>query len=150
MQLAQAVELLYERLDCMNVACVDRFASWFAYHLSNFQFKWSWEEWSNCLNMDPLHPKPKFIRETLVRCMRLSYYQRVLDVIPDSFKSLAPEEPRPYNKYNAESTLPGAKDAHLLLAEIRAKKTPEEILSVLQNISNPLKQGEDGEDLVLL
>ena len=32
--LAQATELLYERIGVMNVASFDRFVSWFSYHLS--------------------------------------------------------------------------------------------------------------------
>ena len=54
--------------------------------------------------MDPEGPKPKFIKEVLLKCLRLSYHQRVKDVVPESFHSLVPELTEPFFKY----TMPGS------------------------------------------
>lgn len=47
-----------------------RLASWFAYHLSNYEFRWTWEDWSDCLQVDIDHPKAQFVSETLQNCIR--------------------------------------------------------------------------------
>lgn len=134
--MAQAVELLFDRLDSMNVACVDRFASWFAYHLSNFQFRWTWEDWSQCLSVDPLQPKPKFVRETLHKCMRLSYHQRVIELAPETFKPLMPEMPTPFNKYTTEEgeLSPEFIIVTELMTTFKEKGGPDEVLEVLAKL----------------
>lgn len=101
--LAQAVQLMFERLDTMHSASIDRLSSWFAYLLSNFQFKWNWEDWSMCASQNPLSPKPTFIRETFIRCMRLSYHGRVVEFAPSDLKQFVPEVTEPLNKF-ADST----------------------------------------------
>jgi nuclear cap-binding protein subunit 1 len=137
--LAQATEILYEKLDTMNAACIDRFASWFAYHLSNFQFKWSWDDWSDCLDVDLDMPKPKFVRETLLKCLRLSYHQRVSEIVPATFAKLVPAKPAPDFKYEREGSLPGMMAAHQLMQAVRAKCSPNEVEDILRELPNPLR-----------
>lgn len=142
--LAQATEMLFMRIDTMNVSCFDRFVTWFAYHLSNFQFRWSWEDWDSCLSLDSEHPRPKFIREVMLKCMRLSYYQIIREILPDSFSCFIPEKPEPCYKYSQEgaAALPGTVTAHQLVVSIRQKCTPEEVLQVLKDLPNPKPEEE--------
>ncbi|KAK0167958.1 hypothetical protein PV327_001806 [Microctonus hyperodae] len=143
--LAQATEILFRRIDSMAAASFDRFVWWFAYHLSNFQFRWSWEDWDSCLQRDIEHPRPKFIREVLLKALRLSYHQRIRDMMPESYSELLPAMPEPIYKYTSEeaSSLPGTAAAHELVVAIRRKCTPEEVLNVL----NTLPGQGDGEEL---
>ncbi|XP_063215947.1 nuclear cap-binding protein subunit 1 [Bacillus rossius redtenbacheri] len=137
--LAQATEILFMRIDAMNVACFDRFVNWFSYHLSNFQFRWSWEDWEECLQLDPEHPRPKFVREVLLKCLRLSYHQRIKEMMPASYQALLPPKPEPCFKYAEEGagSLPGTTVAHQLVMAIRKRCTPEEVLNVLKELPQP-------------
>ena len=133
--LAQATELLYERIGVMNVACFDRFVNWFAYHLSNFQFRWSWDDWDDSLSQDPELPKPKFIREVLLKCLRLSYHQRVTDIVPDTFAGFLPEKPNPLFKFGVEGQ-PGHSASAGVIAAIKNKCSPGELLEQLREIES--------------
>ncbi|XP_063973553.1 nuclear cap-binding protein subunit 1 [Diachasmimorpha longicaudata] len=134
--LAQATEILFRRIDSMAAACFDRFVWWFSYHLSNFQFRWSWEDWDSCLQRDADHPRPMFIKEVLLKSLRLSYHQRIRDMMPESYAELIPAVPEPIYKYSSEgaSSLPGTAAAHELVVSIRRKCTPEEVINVLNTL----------------
>ena len=138
--LVQAVEMLFERLNTMKSSCIERFVKWFSYHLSNFQFTWAWQDWLDCLDENPESPKIKFIRETLQRCMRLSFHQRVIDFVPEQFYKLVPNKPSPVFKFE-ESDPPvfGSEYAQLLTKKIRERAAGEDILRILNTVPNPSK-----------
>ena len=141
-KLAQATELLYERLNSMKASCIERFSSWFAYHLSNFQYKWSWEDWKDCGAEDFESPRNKFLRDTLIRCMRLSYHQRVVDIMPESMAQLVPKNPKPTYKYVSDEAgnLEGVDVANKLLELFKAKALPEDIFQVLRDIPDTFNE----------
>ncbi|XP_039291918.1 nuclear cap-binding protein subunit 1 [Nilaparvata lugens] len=137
--LAQATEMLFFRIETMNVTCFDRFVTWFSYHLSNFQFRWSWEDWESCLALDSEHPRPKFIKEVLMKAMRLSYHQRMKDIMPASFEAMVPAKPEPHFKYAAKNaaTQPGTQVSHTLAEAIRQKCTSDDVLAILRQLPHP-------------
>lgn len=48
---------------------------------SNFQFIWPWEEWAYVLNLPKWAPKRVFVQEVLEREVRLSYWDKVKQVM---------------------------------------------------------------------
>uniref|UniRef100_A0AAY5ENJ0 MIF4G domain-containing protein n=1 Tax=Electrophorus electricus TaxID=8005 RepID=A0AAY5ENJ0_ELEEL len=122
-----------------------RFISWFSHHLSNFQFRWSWDDWADCLTVDLEKPKPKFVREVLEKCMRLSYHQRIVDIVPPSFSALIPAEPQYHYKYGDESSLPGYAVAIAVGNAIKNRASNEEILTTLKELPNPNQEEDDDE-----
>ncbi|XP_017285218.1 nuclear cap-binding protein subunit 1 isoform X1 [Kryptolebias marmoratus] len=145
--LAQATEMLYMRLDTMNTTCIDRFINWFSHHLSNFQFRWSWDDWADCLTVDLEMPKPKFVKEVLEKSMRLSYHQRIVDIVPPTFSALIPAEPIFIFKYEDEtaSSLPGYPVSVTVSNAIKNRASNEEILAILKEVPNPNQEDDDDE-----
>ena len=78
--LALATELLFERLDTMSKTATDRFINWFGHHLSNFQFRWSWDEWADCLSQGKFGDFFYFYAQSKLRfgCFKTEFYSRSL------------------------------------------------------------------------
>ncbi|KAJ3297509.1 Nuclear cap-binding protein subunit 1 [Borealophlyctis nickersoniae] len=146
--LGRAIKILFERLDGsgnlgggMDVECVRRFAEWFAVHLSNFGYAWKWQDWESTLEMDPGSAKAVFIKETLEKCIRLSYYERICGTVPESFvgKLLPDAAPSPNFKYD---TVQGTGDQKLhelvtrLQTQLGQKSDPAVISDTLTRIRN--------------
>ncbi|KAJ1327113.1 hypothetical protein BSLG_010460 [Batrachochytrium salamandrivorans] len=82
----RAIKTLYSRLDSGN----------------NFTRGMDVEEDSpeDVLSKDPLQGQFIFVRETLEHCIRLSYYDRIKNIIPESFEKhglIFPQSPPSYN-----------------------------------------------------
>ncbi|KAH7962233.1 hypothetical protein HPB52_014949 [Rhipicephalus sanguineus] len=78
---------------------------------------------------------------------RLSYHQRVVELVPASFAPFLPAKPVPDYRFEKEGAdgLPGAPVAARLSSCIRNKCTPEEALEVLAELPNPLQEDEGME-----
>eukprot|EP00667_Euglena_gracilis_P010306 EG_transcript_10490 len=86
--LAEAVEQLYDLVPRMDNELVDRCSQFLAYVVSNFGYKWLWEDWTGVLESDNLREgtcKKLFIYEVFSALLRLSYRERLVDVIPAVF-----------------------------------------------------------------
>nr|CAX73101.1 Nuclear cap-binding protein subunit 1 [Schistosoma japonicum] len=133
--LAQATEVLFERLDNMKPVCIGRFIEWFSYHLSNYQLQWSWKEWSSSLTLDPMSPQKRLITETLCRLIRFSYFENVKRLLPKSFYILLPPQPTVINKYESNPDLPSARAFFRLVDSIRARLEPQTVLRIAETAS---------------
>ena len=45
-ELGRLINYVYANAESMNLACLDRFTTWFALQLSNFDFRWEWGQWA--------------------------------------------------------------------------------------------------------
>ncbi|KAI9476184.1 MAG: armadillo-type protein [Benjaminiella poitrasii] len=137
--LGSGVKTLFSRLDSMDVECVTRLWGWFSHHLSNFGFQWDWKAWDEVLSLDPNHPQVCFIRETLEKEIRLSYYDRIKSVIPDEFHTfVSPYAPAPNFAYKDEND-PLHAQAKVIIESLRTKKTVEEVQTLLEKYKNEMK-----------
>lgn len=130
--LALAAEMLFQRIDTMQPICIDRFVDWFSYHLSNFEYRWSWTDWADCIELDSLHPKRIFVREVIEKCLRLSYHKKLFEFLPREFGTLIPDEPL-INYVLDDENHPAFAKAEQFRELILQKKSDEDILQALED-----------------
>jgi nuclear cap-binding protein subunit 1 len=71
----------------------------------------------------------------LLKCLRLSYHQRVMDIVPETFAGFVPDKPAPNYKYTLEGPLAGSPQTRTsvnVVAAIKRKCSAEELLLVLK------------------
>ncbi|ODQ64537.1 hypothetical protein NADFUDRAFT_47202 [Nadsonia fulvescens var. elongata DSM 6958] len=131
----RAIRFLYSNLESADVEVFHRILDWFSHHLSNFGFTWKWQEWVKDIELNEFHPRKVFMKQLIVKEVRLSYPQRVKDTLPDEFVSLLPDfQEEPIFKYlEAESLFQN--EVHGLISCLREKKSSEEFYNTLNQIS---------------
>jgi hypothetical protein len=65
------------------------FTEWFADHLTNFDLKWNWNEWTSALEQEATQSSCRVLLEDLFdRISRLVFVERILQALPPAFSEL--------------------------------------------------------------
>lgn len=134
--LGRAIRFLFRQVDVMDMELTYRFLDWFAHHLSNFDFRWKWSEWSEEAEMPDVHPRKAFIIGALDKEIRLSFAKRIRETLPPEWPNLiseAKEKDTPDFKYESDQT-PYAPEGRELLSLLKKKAPEDEIQEVINKI----------------
>jgi len=93
--LSGCVRELFARMEVLDPELQTRLAEWLAYHLSCFDFQWPWERWAHVLEKPASDGQRRFCMAVLSRILRLSYHEKVVQSVPESFGPLLPPAPVP-------------------------------------------------------
>lgn len=146
--LGRAIRFSYRTIQDLDLELVHRFTDWFAHHISNFEFRWKWTEWTSEVSLPELHPQKAFILAAIDKEIRLSFPKRISDSLPPDFATLiskAQYNDQPDFKYMAAS-VPYSQQGQALLTLLKDKSSDEEIQTVLDEVSSlAAGQGLDGD-----
>ncbi|KAF2866478.1 MIF4G like-domain-containing protein [Massariosphaeria phaeospora] len=141
--LGRAIRILYNSLHAMDLELGYRFLDWFSHHLSNFEFRWRWNEWVEDLPLSNLTPKKAMIIAALDKEIRLSFAKRIRSTIPEEMHYLIPErldeDNSPDFKYSNADT-PFSEEGQILHAKIRKRATAEEVQETIDVIHKKAEQ----------
>ncbi|ODN84817.1 hypothetical protein L202_00685 [Cryptococcus amylolentus CBS 6039] len=136
----RAMRKIYSLLgsEGLDVEIVRRIADWFALHLSNFGFQWMWKEWVADLDLPLTHPKRAFMRRVVELEIRLAYYDRILDTLPEPMTAenagvIASEAPDPFWAYEKDDH-PLHTEATGLLSQMRQKLPSADIIKYITEL----------------
>lgn len=100
-KLLDAVKTMFQHAGELDPEAFDRLTDWFSYHLSNFGYKWNWQEWTVYADNEMLRKFPYralFCKDVIARCVRLSYYDRIKSILPEEMKVFLPPQPSEGNR----------------------------------------------------
>lgn len=121
---------LLRLVDLIDEAHIDHFkvrsmASWFALHLSTFDFKWPWDEWKMIVDLPDHNAKVMFVSIAFEYLSRLSYHEKLLTAIPSFLHGLLPPAPKPFPTFENHQSVVD------FINDIRSKKPSSEVVEKL-------------------
>lgn len=100
-KLLVAVKTMFQHADELDPEAFDRLTDWFSFHLSNFGYKWNWQEWAVYADQEMVDKFPYralFCKDVISRCVRLSYYDRIKSILPEEMRVFLPLPPNNGNR----------------------------------------------------
>ncbi|CAM9712489.1 unnamed protein product, partial [Phaeothamnion confervicola] len=91
---ARGVGLVFRKLPGLDPLAAQQFASWFAHHLANSEYKWPfWQHFAFAVELPQDHPHRVFVATVFDALVRLSYVDRIKETLPKSLHTLLPPSP---------------------------------------------------------
>jgi len=137
--MSACVRECFSRVNIMDPSLSQILAEWLAYHISNYDYVWPWQKWLHVLEAPKYDGQRRFCIEVIERMIRLSYWERIHDVLPEEFRVLLPPKPEVLNLPSVDDeTYSNLNDLEGLwagrcVALIRRKATAEEFDSWLKS-----------------
>lgn len=103
------------------------FNEWFADHLTNFDLKWNWNEWTSALEQEAKQSSSRVLLEDLLdRMSRLVFAERILQALPPAFSELVGKL---CSKTVDTQQWTNDREIELMTRNIRCKISPQELLT---------------------
>jgi len=150
--IGKVVKILVDRIDIgtggLDVECLKRLGEWFSYHLSNWEFIWNWKHWEIFLNLDKNSGRYIFLRESLDRLIRLTYFDRIKAEVPESFSEsgiLGPSQRSIDFKYGSDHEAYVAEDEIYVKAgqiqhALKNRESPETIQTIITELKHHVQE----------
>ncbi|KAJ2002348.1 Nuclear cap-binding protein subunit 1 [Coemansia thaxteri] len=128
------VENIVSRSSSIDVECLNRLSNWLGVYISNFGFQWDWSKWEHVVSEPEDAPGRRFIYETLLKLIRLSYLDRVKTMLPDSYAPIIPAKAPTHNfKFTMQAMDERTRSVSVAMGKcLKSKGTVEQALDILQ------------------
>ncbi|KAJ2508602.1 Nuclear cap-binding protein subunit 1 [Coemansia sp. RSA 2052] len=128
------VSNIVARVQAIDVECLNRLSNWLAVYISNFGFQWAWSKWESIAGEPEDSPKHRFVSETLLKLIRLSYLDRVRAMLPESYAALIPAKAPAHNfKFTVQAMDERTREVSVAMGRcLKSKGTVDQALGILQ------------------